>query len=209
MALCNHTSREIFFNFAFCGPEGSGKASTLNFIHQKLDPHFRGGLEQVTLDRGDQSLQMEVLPVESTRIANYRLRLQLKTLTGPTLSNRSLLELVEGVDGIIFVADSSPDRQAANIESLQSVRQALESNRLDPDLIPTIFQFNKRDIQGAVDPETIDEHLSLSHPSFLTCAHSGYQIMSTFDALLHAVLKDFDSRAVLNSHTQDAVALSR
>ena len=180
MALCNHSTKEISFKVVYCGTSKSGKTTNLSYIHNKLDSHFRGGLVSLPGDK-NRSQRYELLPIKGGIIEGYQSSMELYTYPGSNL---------EGVDGIIFVVDSTPDRMIENLEALQSTRQELERCGMDPDSIPFVFQFNKQDLATS-DPQEIDEFLGISAPSVLTCALSGYQVFETLDIITEIVLNNF------------------
>ncbi|MDF1754602.1 MAG: GTPase domain-containing protein [Verrucomicrobiales bacterium] len=195
MAFCNHSRREVDFKIVYCGTPEGGKTTNLRYIHKKLDPHFRGDMISLATAE-NRTLFFDFLPVKATSINGYQTKFHLYTVPGQQVytSNRAIV--LQGVDAIIFVADSDPLRMNENLQAFQDTRQALEMNGLDPDEVPMVLQFNKRDLPGAMAPDFMDEMLNAQHPSFLTCALSGYQIFATLDHITQIVLKNFHSSAV-------------
>lgn len=195
MALCNHSKKEVSFKIVYCGTPLGGKTTNLIYIHKKLDPHFRGDLISLATEH-DRTLFFDFLPVKASEVAGYQTRFQLYTVPGQKVYARNREVVLQGADGIVFVADSSPNRIEANLEALQSTRQGLEKVGLDPDEIPFVFQFNKRDLPTALPPYEMDETLGVSTASLLSCATSGYQVFATLDTITQIVLKNFHSSAV-------------
>lgn len=202
MALCNHSAKEVTFKIVYCGTPLGGKTSNLIYIHKKLDPHFRGDLVSLATAE-DRTLFFDFLPVRAAEIGGYQTRFQLYTVPGQTRYAKNREIVLEGVDGIVFVADSNPDRMAANLEALQTTRQGLERNGLDPDSVPFVFQFNKRDLPNAINPDLMDEILEVTDPAFLSCATSGYQIFATLDTITQIVLKNFHASTVNRQERND------
>ena len=182
--------KEISFKVVYCGAPLSGKTTNLLYIHKRLDPHFRGDLISLATEE-DRTLFFDFLPVNASRIGEYNTKFQLFTVPGQKAYARNREIVLQDSDGIVFVADSAPDQVESNLEALQSVRQSLERNDLDPDEIPFVFQFNKRDLPGALPPEEMDQYLHVSTASFLSCALSGYQVFSTLDYLTQILIKNF------------------
>ena len=48
----------------------------------------------------------------------------------------------------------------ANLESFENLRQNLEANEIDPDEIPLVLQYNKRDLPNALPIEILNERLN-------------------------------------------------
>jgi signal recognition particle receptor subunit beta len=83
-------------------------------------------------------------------VNGFKTRFHLYTVPGQVFYNSSRKLILRGVDGIVFVADSSPNRLRANAESLRNLRENLEEYNLDLDEIPHVIQFNKRDLPDAL-----------------------------------------------------------
>ena len=99
--------------------------------------------------------------------------------------------MLAGADGVVFVADSSHSRLDSNLEAWHGYREALAANRVNPDLVPVAYQYNKRDQPDAMKPEDLDEIFEVRGPAFLACAVSGYQVFATLDWLTGEVLRGF------------------
>ncbi len=150
----------------------------------------------------NRTISFDFLPVHSTEIAGYQTKFQLYTVPGQDVMRDTRKSVMAGADGIVFVADSLPERLEATRKSYADCRSALSELHLDPDRIPMAFQFNKRDAGGAVPPELLDESLEVTQPSFLACATSGYQVFATLDRVTQQVLKGFhaSSSASVKGH---------
>lgn len=195
MATCDHIRKEASFKVVYCGATLSGKTTNLIYVHKKLDPYFRGNLVSLS-NRSGRTLYFDYLRVKAEETSGYKTRFHLYTVPGEPDQTKTRTMVLQGADGIIFVVDSQPERMEANLEALESTREALESNGIDPDSIPMVFQFNKRDCRGAMDPEWIDEALGISVPSFLASATTGHQVFATLDGLTQIIINNFHASAV-------------
>lgn len=195
MALVRHESREVQFKIVYCGPPSGGKTTNLQYIHRRLDSHLRGDLVSIATD-GNRTISFDYLPVHSTEILGYQTRFQLFTVPGQEVLRSSREAVLAGVDGIVYVADSSPGRFDASLEAWTATCDSLRVNGLSPSSIPVVFQFNKRDVQNATRPELFDEAFKVKTPSFLACATSGYQVFATLDYVTGKVLQGFHSSIV-------------
>jgi len=217
MAVVNHDKREIQFKVVYCGTPRGGKTTNLQYIHQKLDPHFRGDLVSIATSQ-DRTIFFDFLPVNSFEIAGYQTRFQLYTVPGQVVYGQTRDSVLNGADGIVFVADSSPERQEINAESLSCCMESLKNTGRDPDEFPIAYQYNKRDLYNAVPPFEIDEFLKIKSPAFPACAVSGYQVFATLDYVTQIILKDFHHSHVAdkmderefsrNSQAQDQIILA-
>ena len=105
------------------------------------------------------------------------------------LSRRAVLQ---GVDGIVFVADSHPAREQANVDALADALGHLEAIGLTPEQrarLPWVFQYNKRDLPYAVAVERLRPALNPGGaPDFESVAREGRGVSETLRAACKQVL---------------------
>jgi signal recognition particle receptor subunit beta len=190
MALVRHDRREVQFKIVYCGPPEGGKTTNLQYIHRRLDPALRGDLVSVATEAG-RTVAFDFLPIHETVIGGYATRFQLYATPGQRTLAETRRRVLAGADGVVFVADSSPERISANLEAWQGCRDALAANGTPPESIPMAYQYNKRDRIGSVAPGDLDELFGVRVPSFLACAVSGYQVFATLDWVVGEVLRAF------------------
>jgi len=193
MAIIRKDSREVQFKIVYCGPPLGGKTTNLHYIHRRLDPAWRGDMVSVATEQ-NRTISFDFLPLHAVAVQDYRARFQLYTVPGQSVMRETRRAVLAGADAVVFVADSDPARVESNTESLVDLRSCLRENRVDPDLLPIVFQYNKRDLAGATEPEELDDRLGVSTASFLASALSGYQIFATLDAVTGHVVRGFQER---------------
>ena len=92
--------------------------------------------------------------------------------------------------GVVFVADSNHKRVQANIKSWQNMKSHLISLNIPPHDIPTVVQFNKQDIPGAVPIPYLKKSLRLNgQPSFSAVAINGKGVFETLKTIINYVVK--------------------
>lgn len=161
MSTINFANREINFKIVYYGPGLSGKTTNLKWIYSKI-PEGRKG-EMVSLATEDErTLFFDFLPLDLGEVKGFKTRFHLYTVPGQVFYNASRKLILRGVDGIVFVADSAPNRLRANAESMRNMRENLAEYGLKVEDIPVVLQVNKRDlpdalpvemVQAVVDPE--------------------------------------------------------
>ena len=190
MAVVNHDFRQVQFKIVYCGTPLGGKTTNLKYIHEHLPGSSRGDLVSISTAR-DRTLFFDFLPVHATEIAGYLTRFQIYTVPGQKAFTETRQVVLQGVDAIIFVADSAPGRAQFNVEALEATRNDLLALGRNFDSLPVTYQYNKRDLPDAVPPEELDQQLGIGKPAFLACAKTGYNVFSTLDAATQEVLKEF------------------
>lgn len=158
MPMINYSAREINCKVVYYGPALCGKTTNLEVIHRRVAPESRGTLMSLATET-DRTLFFDFLPVDLGSVRGFTTRFHLYTVPGQVQYDASRRLILKGVDGIVFVADSAADRLEANVESLRNLEENLRSYGYDPQAIPLVLQYNKRDLLDALATETLDAAL--------------------------------------------------
>ena len=158
MSTINFSAREINFKIVYYGPGLSSKTANLKQIYEKVPGESKG--EMVSLATEDErTLFFDFLPLDLGKVNGFKTRFHLYTVPGQVFYNSSRKLILRGVDGIVFVADSSPTRLRANAESLRNMRENLKEYNLVLEEIPLVIQVNKRDLPDALPVEMVTQVL--------------------------------------------------
>jgi len=191
MALINHRAREIHFKIVYYGPGLCGKTTNLMRLHDRLPPERRGRLISIATDH-ERTLFFDFLPIELGEIGGLTTRFHLYTVPGQVYYRLSRRAVLQGLDGIVFVADSHPAREQANHESLADLGTHLVTLGLSPEQLrrlPWVFQYNKRDVAAAVPVDRLRSALNpRGAPEFEAVASEGRGVAETLRAICKAVL---------------------
>ncbi len=186
----------------YYGPGLGGKTTSLQCIHQASPPETRGQIVSLATPV-DRTLYFDFLPLRATAVRGHHVRLQLFTVPGQVYFNATRKLVLTGADGVVFVADSQPERQDANLESLENLASNLEEQGRSLAEIPLVLQYNKRDLQGAMSIEEMDRSLNaLGGKSFGTSAASGEGVIAALDALVQIVVEDLERRNALSASAE-------
>ncbi|HKI57722.1 MAG TPA: ADP-ribosylation factor-like protein [Trueperaceae bacterium] len=154
MSTINFSAREINFKVVYYGPGLSGKTTNLKQIYDQVPSESKG--EMVSLATEDErTLFFDFLPLDLGNVNGFKTRFHLYTVPGQVFYNSSRKLILRGVDGIVFVADSAPNRLRANAESLRNLRENLQEYNLRLAEIPYVIQINKRDLPDALPMEMV------------------------------------------------------
>lgn len=145
MALVNDVKREINAKIVYVGPRGAGKSTALRYIYGKLKAEYRSELKSTPLGE-HQLLFFDFTYPQSVRSGGYAVRFHLYTIHGESDSPLPWKMLLKGADGLVFVADSDPQKLEENIASSAQLCEALAHYGKKPGDIPVSFQGNKRDL---------------------------------------------------------------
>jgi len=200
MVLINYATKEIVAKIVYYGPGLCGKTTNLQQIYLKLNPKKRGKMISLATE-ADRTLFFDFLPMELGTVQGFKVRFQLYTVPGQVFYGATRRLVLKGADAVVFVADSQTDVFSKNVESIEDMKQNLIENNLDPDAIPVVFQYNKRDLDNILDMETLDRDLNYRGlPYFGASAIDGTGVMDTFKEITRLLLQYLKSKhAFLNT----------
>jgi signal recognition particle receptor subunit beta len=201
-------AREITIKIVYYGPALSGKTTNLQALHRLVAQDQRTRL--MTLEtRDDRTLFFDLLPMTFRR-GDLSLRFKVFTVPGQVIHNATRRLVLQGADGIAFVADSQLSETRANAESFVDLRRNLREQGVKIEAIPLVIQFNKRDLpQVRPDAELAELAQRGKEPVFRAVAVRGDGVPETFVGLLRATLARLETQADLGRRfgvsTQDMV----
>jgi hypothetical protein len=195
MAEFGREGAEVNARIVYWGIEGSGKSSNLRAIHSKLRPDHRGELRSVPT-RLDPTVRYDALPIELGQIGGVRTRIQILTVPGAAEHAPTRKQLLDQVDGIVFVVDTRRDRIEENISSLEELRGALESYGRALEEIPLVVQYNHRDQSDPFALEELHRKLRMrSVAAFEAVAPTGSGVLQTLTTISKRVIRHLRKRA--------------
>ena len=189
MAQVDFNERQLTLKVVYYGPPLSGKTTNLKALHGRVDDLNRGRL--MVLDtKDDRTLFFDLLPI-FFRASKLSFRIKVYTVPGQPMHEATRRVVLQGADGVVFVADSSPQQAGANAESWQNLEQNL--SRLQLQRLPVVVQYNKRDLPDRVELVDADRFGQASRALLEACALTGEGVLRTFFALLEAVWDSLES----------------
>lgn len=170
------------FKIVFYGPSMCGKTSTLGWLYHKVEGLEKGKFTQLADPHG-RTLFFDFAPMQATTGVVF----DVYTTAGQERHKNQRKIVIQGVDGILFVVDSSPDQLDENLASFNELY-----SYLDKDLgktIPLVITLNKRDVADALPRATLIEKLKLhDFPIYETVATTGVGIKRAFQSLAREIL---------------------
>ncbi len=194
MVLFNYSTKELTAKVVYYGPGLCGKTTNLQWVHEKLPIKNKGKMLSLATET-DRTLFFDFLPIQLGTIRGMKTRIQLYTVPGQVFYNATRRMVLKGADGVVFVCDSQEPMLDANLESFENLRQNLEANEIDPDGIPTVLQFNKRDLPNALPIEILNERLNgRGLPFFEAVAVKGLGVEETLKGVTATVFRALSAR---------------
>lgn len=142
------TSLEVLF------PESQHALGMRRFAGGATDFEFGGDHVRVATDNLGSRWFPSLLAARQAEEPGIRARIE------------RLVEFLPVLDGVVFVADSQPDRLDASLVALEQLLELMRSEGVDPDRVPFVFQLNKRDLRDILGVDAL--RAALHTPR---CAH--------------------------------------
>jgi signal recognition particle receptor subunit beta len=193
MVQINFAQKQVNAKIVYYGPGMSGKTTNLEVIHQRAPDQNRGELTSISTD-GDRTLFFDFMPLDLGTVAGMRTCFQIYTVPGQVYYNSTRKLVLQGVDGVVFVADSSASMVEENLESLRNLEENLNEYGKSLSSIALVIQYNKRDLPDALPVEKLNELLNPNNvTTFEAIASTGQGVFPTLKALAAAVLESIHS----------------
>ena len=153
-------------------------------LHEILDPGNCG--EFMTFEtKGDRTLFFDLLPMVVKSESGYKLKVKLFTVPGQVAHDATRKAVLSRTDGVVFVADSQNSQAMSNFESFDNLEKNSGRVGLDFDNLPLVIQFNKRDLNGIISEDEINDRWGPTGlPLTFSAALHGKGVKETFKMVL-------------------------
>lgn len=180
MPLVHHAQREVTLKIVYYGAGLGGKTANLETIHQRARPEYRGKLVSMNTDT-ERTLFLDFLPMELGTFRGYTVRLHLLAVPGQIAQDPTRQLVLHHVDGIVLVVDSQVAATEGNNFSVRNLDYNLRLHGVDPDRIPLVVQYNKRDLVGVMNLDGLRETLGVPEgvPEIEASAREGWGVFET------------------------------
>ena len=197
MAFINEKKKEVQVKIVYYGPGRCGKTTNLEYVFSKLNSQAKSKMVSLKTD-GDRTLFFDFLPIDVGKIMGYDIRIQLYTVPGQIKYSSTRRLVLQGVDGVVFVADSMAVRRKQNLISLKNLQDDLLTYKKSIFRIPLLLQYNKVDLaeEGIpIIPVAIlerDLNSKLKAPSLQASALKGTNVLKTMMKIIALALPSIE-----------------
>jgi signal recognition particle receptor subunit beta len=191
VSIVNYATREITCKLVYYGPGRAGKTTNLHYIYEQLPAERRGQMISLATQT-DRTLFFDFLPLDLGSIAGFTTRFQLYTVPGQSYYATTRNLVLQGADGVVFVADSQARQLDENVESLQDLHVNLGEQGVDVRGLPLVIQYNKQDLPRdlILDVGVLQDHLNFRDvPHFSADALHGLGVFETLRCVAELVLR--------------------
>jgi signal recognition particle receptor subunit beta len=190
MSFINYSTKEVNCKIVYVGTGLSGKTTNVQFIYEQTAQDLRGKFFAGNTEN-ERTLFFDFLPLGIGDVRGYKTRFHLYTIPGQTFYELSQQFILKGVDGVVFVVDSQAERMESNLESYENLTRNLERQGYDPNKLPLIFQYNKRDLPSALPVKELEQTFNPGRkPSYEAVASRGEGVMETLQSITQWVIRE-------------------
>ncbi len=194
MVFIDIQRREVTLKLVYYGPAMSGKTTNLQQLHALMGAHAGTGL--MTLNtRDDRTLFFDLLPLQVQASGGMKIKLKLFTVPGQVYHAATRRIVLQGADGVVFVADSRIRETRCNNESFADLRNNLVENQIEFADVAVVIQFNKRDLDGIRSDAEVERIAAKgAEPVFKAVALRGEGVAETFIGLAESTWHKLERR---------------
>jgi signal recognition particle receptor subunit beta len=203
MVLINKAINEVTVKLVYYGPGLCGKTTNLEKIYGNPKLENKGKMISMSTET-DRTLFFDFMPMELGTIAGQKVRVQLYTVPGQVFYDATRKLVLRGADGVVFVADSQNTMRASNLDSLNNLKTNLRLNRIDPDKVALVLQYNKRDLPNVDSVEEMNAYLKPGSnvPVVEASAKSGTGVTATLRAAVTRMLDNLKNNVDTTLHAE-------
>ena len=206
MVLINKAINEVTVKLVYYGPGLCGKTTNLEKIYGNPKLENKGKMISMSTET-DRTLFFDFMPMELGTIGGQKVRVQLYTVPGQVFYDATRKLVLRGADGVVFVADSQSSMHESNLESLENLKTNLRINRIDPEKIALVFQYNKRDLPNV---DSVDDMNAYLHPDGApvveAAAINGTGVTATLRAAVARILDNLKNGVDTTLHEEPELA---
>lgn len=168
----------VHIKIVFYGPSLGGKTTALRWLFANVRSLAKGKIIEISDELGRTTF-FDFVPVT----ASEKIVFDVFTVAGQRRHASQRIKVLRDCDGLIFMADSTPEQMNENLASIQELRIALGTDRMAT--LPIIISLNKRDLPNALPVDYMVQMLDLEgYPVFETIAIEGQSLLRMFQRVL-------------------------
>jgi signal recognition particle receptor subunit beta len=202
MVLINKAINEVTVKLVYYGPGLCGKTTNLEKIYGNPKLDNKGKMISMSTET-DRTLFFDFMPMELGTIAGQKVRVQLYTVPGQVFYDATRKLVLRGADGVVFVADSQSSMRDSNLDSLENLKTNQRINRIDPQKVALVYQYNKRDLPNVDSVETMNGYLNPNGvPAVEASAITGTGVTATLRTAVGRILDNLKNNVDTTLHEE-------
>ena len=138
----------------------------------------------------ERTLLFDFLPLDVGDIRGFNTRFHLYSVPGQIVYDATRKLILQGIDGVVFVADSQEGRMDENLQALENLEKNLYQQGYQIKDIPLVIQYNKRDLPNALPISEMRRQLNrLNSTEIEACAFEGKGVLESFKSVSKSIIQ--------------------
>ena len=190
MAIVDFAHREIIASIVYFGPPGSGTSSNVLYLYEHLEVEEKSPIHHFAAHtETHESRFFDYMPLAGGDITGFTTRIRIYSLPGDIRNPTHRDEILNDVDGLVFVADSRQGRETDNTRYLLELESSMQEQSIAMASLPMVFQLNHGDAPNVVEPKDLGNELNpYGFPVIIANALNGRGVLETHQAILKPLL---------------------
>lgn len=189
MPQFNRAKREVTVKVVYYGPGMSGKTTNIMALHERYPEEMKGSLVRLDTEQ-ERTLFFDYFPGRLNSVRGFSVRVDYFTVPGQSYYSLTRRTVLKGADGVVFVADSDPRREEANLIAHRNMIENFKALGMSLNDMPIVYQWNKRDVRNPLPVSMLEEQLNWRKaPSFEANARDGVGVWETEREILTQTLR--------------------
>ena len=165
------------------------ESTNIKWIYQNLQTDQKSKLMALN-EEIERTFMFDFLPLEVGDIRGFKTRFHLYSVPGQIVFDETRRLVLQGIDGVVFVADSQADRMGENLQSFENLEKNLRQQGYNINEIPLVLQYNKRDLPNALPISELRKHLNKYNSMEIeACAFQGQGVLETFKTVSKSIIQ--------------------
>jgi len=175
----------------YFGASLAGKSTNVKVLYERLRHKGVTKGDYISMETDENRTLFVEMFLSSFRIEDQDIDVKVLTTPGQFRLHPLRKVIMKGVDGLVFVVDSSRERENINFLVLRETAAVLKEQGYNLYALPVIVQYNKRDLPDALP---IDELQPVCNPwgteYVEAVAPQGVGVVETFKAIVRKILTE-------------------
>mgnify|MGYP001627129671 CR=1 FL=1 len=182
----------------YFGSSLAGKSTNVKTLYKILKEKNLVKGDMVVMETEEQRTLFMEFFISSINIEGFELELKILTTPGQFRLHPLRKVIMKGVDGLVFVVDSSKEREKINFLVMRETAAVLKEMGEDLMRFPVVVQYNKRDLPDAMDIEDMQVRFNPWATDYVPAvAVEGVGVLETFEKAIKNILVRKYARSAL------------
>jgi len=173
----------------YFGASLAGKSTNVKVLYERLKERGITKGDYISMETDENRTLFVEMFLSSIDIDGQNIDIKVLTTPGQFRLHPLRKVIMKGVDGLVFVVDSSRERENINFLVLRETAAVLKEQGFDLYSLPVVVQYNKRDLPDALPIEELEPVCNPWGTEYVEAvATEGKGVVETFHSIVKKIL---------------------